>query len=144
MIDLKSQYGHAYRISREETAKVAGQTREDRMWLYRIPCKYGHIFVHGVDRLGAYCGRVGVIKRLVALDGVTIHQRGDREVSVTFPPSMLDSVADVLRAKRRPVRSPAQQEVSLRSLAKIQPKGRGLEGLGRDLTSGVVGSDVSA
>jgi hypothetical protein len=103
MIDLKATYGMTYRVVLEETAAIEGQTREDRLWLYRIPCKgKDHIYVHGTATLGGYCGRSKKIRdRLKAIPGVKVHQDGDRECIVIFPPEVLPQVAEVLGAKKR-------------------------------------------
>lgn len=101
MIDLKARYRREYRITLDESATIPGQTQEERLWLYRIPCKYGHIYVHGTDTLGAYTDRRLIVSRLIALPGVKVHQRGDSECSVTFQPEHLENVAQLLQARRR-------------------------------------------
>lgn len=115
MLDLKRQFGRTYRIALDESAEIDGQTREERLWLYQIPCKHGHIYVHGKDRLGVYCSKPNVIPVVLAIPGVVLHQRGDREASATFDPAILAQVAQVMRAKKRRVPSEAQLE----HLAKI-------------------------
>lgn len=101
MIDLKAQYGSTYRITLDPSAEMAGQTKEERLWLYRIPCRYGHIYVHGKERLGAYTNRRLMISRLLALPGMKLHQRGDSEVAVTFDPGCLEQVTQLLQAYKR-------------------------------------------
>jgi hypothetical protein len=109
MIDLKAQFGDRYRITPDESSSV-DTDRETRLWCHRIPCRYGFISVHGEDTLAAWTDRRGMIRRLVALEGVRLHQRGDREARVLFPPDRLDSVAGLLRARRRVRLSPEERE----------------------------------
>jgi hypothetical protein len=101
MIDLKAIAGIKYRIALDES-KTADSTRSERLWLYRIPCKYGFISVHSPEMLAAWTGNRGIISRLVEIPGVQVKQRGDREVRVLFGPDRLDAIADLLKARRRP------------------------------------------
>src|SRR5438067_1055735 len=101
MIDLKKQYGDTYRISLDEAATILGQSTADRRWLQQIPCKYGHIFINGTETLGAYAAGRLIPGRLAALPGVRVHQRGDTEVSVVFPPEAFPAVAELLQARKR-------------------------------------------
>src|SRR5512135_528800 len=101
MIDLRAAYGDTYRITPDEAAVIPGQTKADRLWLQQIPCKYGQIYLHGTDTLGAYASGRLITGRLAALPGVRVHQRGDTEVTVVFPPERFSAVADLLRARKR-------------------------------------------
>lgn len=124
-IDLKALYGATYHIVMDDSAKIPGQTADERLWLYRIRCRgNSHIFVHGVNTLGAYCGRQRVRLKLKALPGVTVHQEGDEELSVTFPPEVLPAVADLLEAKRRVHLTPEQKEVAVARIAKFRYPGK--------------------
>jgi hypothetical protein len=99
-VDLRELAGDRFKIALDESA-VADPTRSERPWLYRIPCRYGFIGVHGADTLLVYCGAARVIPRLLAIPGVIPRQIGDGEVNATFLPDRLDEVADVLQARRR-------------------------------------------
>lgn len=101
MIDLKTEYRHVFRITYDESAEIVGQTREERLWLCRIPARRGHIFVQGVETLGAYCDRPRLFARLLAIPGVKVLQRGDTEINATFPRERIEDVAQLLHAKRR-------------------------------------------
>jgi hypothetical protein len=108
MFDLKAFAGDRYRIALDPSAE--DDPRSERLWLYRVPCRYGFISLHGEGMLAAWTGNRGIIARLIALDGVRVHQRGDREVRVLFPPERLDAVAELLRARRRVRLSPEERE----------------------------------
>jgi hypothetical protein len=102
LIDLRATCGHRYRITLDESAEIDGQTRDERLWLFQIPGRFGHVYVHGWDTLGAYVRLHGDrLNRLLAVPGARIHQRGDREASLTFPPEALEAVAAVLALRRR-------------------------------------------
>ncbi len=100
MIDLKAFAGQKYRVTLDESADLDG-SREERLWCYRIPCKYGFIGVHGPPKLMAFCKATRLFTALLALPGVESRQRGDKELNVTFPVESLDVVADCLHARRR-------------------------------------------
>lgn len=121
MIDLKATYGATYRITLDESAKATGQTREERLWLYRIPCRYGHIYVHGANTLGAYTDRRMVRGRLRALPGVIVHQDGDEETTVLFHPDQLPQIAELLQARRRRHLSPEARAIATARLAANRP-----------------------
>lgn len=101
MIDLEDACRGRYRIEFDESALIPGQTREERLWLEQIPCKYGHIYIHGRDKLGAYCDRPRIFERLMAIPGTARLQVVDRELSVSFHPAQLEEVAELLQARRR-------------------------------------------
>jgi hypothetical protein len=93
--DLTALAGDRYRIALDESWEPG----EEQAWYVQIPCKQGHVYVHGVDRLGAYTDRRGLMARLAELG--TVHQRGDREMTVTFDPIRLPEVLGLLGARRQ-------------------------------------------
>jgi hypothetical protein len=120
MIDLKALFGGKFRITLDESALLDGQTREDRAWLQQIPAKYGHVYIHGQNTLGVYVrtyndgsNRLG---RLLALPGATLHQRGDREASVTVPLDQIDRIDDIIHFRRRRHLSPEQRAAAIERL----------------------------
>jgi hypothetical protein len=115
MIDLKAQFGRTYRIVMDPSAEQDTGEAE-RLWFYRISCRSGFLSVHGPETLAAWTDSRPMIARLIALPGVRVHQRGDREVRVLFGPEILDAVADLLRARRRRQVSDAERQ-RLRSLS---------------------------
>jgi hypothetical protein len=125
MVNLKEIYGKTYRITLDESASIDGQTHEERLWLYQIPCKFGHIFVQGENTLGAYCNRIKVIPRLIALPGVRVKQRGDREVNVAFDPAQLAEVAQLLKARKRRVISAEERSRLIQQLPPRPPRDGG-------------------
>jgi hypothetical protein len=124
VVDLKAECGGRYRIALDPSAGIEGQSRKERLWYYRIPCKFGHIYVHGKERLGAYAsGRVAT--KLAAHQNVTVHQRGDSEVSVIFSIEIVDIVAWILGARRRRTVSAAQAEAGAARLAAFRASRKG-------------------
>jgi hypothetical protein len=53
MIDVKTLAGDRYRITLDPFAEI-DTCRENRVFYYRIPAKYGFISVHGENTLAAY------------------------------------------------------------------------------------------
>ena len=105
MIDLKALAGDRYKITLDESAEL-DPSWEGRLWYYQIPgrragSKHSLISVHGKDTLAAWSDRYSIVRKLESLPGVTVHQRGDHEIRVLFPPSRLDEVAEVIEARRR-------------------------------------------
>lgn len=87
----------------------ADSPRSERPWLWRIPGKYGHVSVHGRNRLAVTCTTNRLRTRLLTIPGVVIHQDGDTEFSALFAPECLRSVCEVIKPKRRRVLTPDQR-----------------------------------
>ena len=103
MIDLhRLAAERGYRITVDETATI-DQARSSRPWLYRIPCRYGFISVHGPTTLAAWTGNPKMVGKLISVPGVHVHQRGDTEARVLF--------AQALPSRRRR-RNPETPEAS--------------------------------
>ena len=113
-VDLKALAKEKYlKIVLDESAKI-DKVRANRVWYYQVPCRYGHIYVHGADSLGAFTDRSKVRTRLAKLGRV--HQNGDVEMTVVFDPCKLDEVASLLQAKKRRTLSESERE-RLRSVS---------------------------
>jgi hypothetical protein len=108
LIDLKQEYGAEYKIDWDDAANITGQPTDDRRWLQQIPAKYGHIYIHEEDMLGAHASGRIIAGKLAALPGVDVLQRGDFEVNVAFPPDLFPTVAALLQARKRRRLSPEQ------------------------------------
>jgi hypothetical protein len=107
--DLVSLAGKRYRITLDPSVQD-DSSKAERRWLCRIPCKYGFISIHGPDTLAAFANTSIMAGKLVAVSGVKVHQRGDREVRVLVAPDMLDAIADLLRARRKRQVSEAERD----------------------------------
>ncbi|MGP0069159.1 MAG: hypothetical protein ACLQGP_36865 [Isosphaeraceae bacterium] len=117
MIDLKEQFVVRYRVTLDESAKV-DTDREAKLWCQRIPCVRGFISVHGPSTLAGFTDRPKIVAMLIAIPGVRVYQRGDSEARVLFDPEILETVAEVLKARRHRRVSDATRE-RLRSLGRI-------------------------
>jgi hypothetical protein len=118
MLDLKALSGGTLRVTLDESATISGRTQADRLWLLQIPCKYGHVYLHGTETLGAYAAGRRIAGKLAALPGVRVHQRGDSEVTVTFSPAVFPAVAVLLRARKRRRLSEEQARAGAERLAR--------------------------
>lgn len=124
---LRSVFGKRYFVQAEPSADIVGQSEEDREWLWIIPGKYGHVYIFGTDKLGAYIKRSpGSIygQRLLDVLSAEPHQMGDDEFSVTFDPVDLDAVAEILRLRKRPRLSPEELARRTARIMEIQKQTR--------------------
>lgn len=117
-IDLLNRFGNVYRL-----VEVAGDGRKSPPhkrhydpWQLEMPCTHGHIYPHGGSRLGAATNNRGpVAKRLAQLPGVNVVQDGDDGINVAFEVEAFDSVAVIVKPKRRRQLSAARRaEISER------------------------------
>jgi hypothetical protein len=110
MIDLATiARDHGYRVELDESA--ADSPRSERPWLYRVPCKFGFISVHGPETLAAFARGRLIAGKLARVPGVRVHQRGDGEIRVLFGVECLDAVAELLGVRRRTRYSPEYRAV---------------------------------
>lgn len=126
MVDLKAIAKDAsYRVCLDESV-IGDRERANRVWYYRVSCRYGHIFVHSESELGAYTDHSRVMSRLEAIPGVRVRQRGDLEMSVAFEPSCLEVVASLLQArrKRRVSEEERQRLRAISPLTRVAPEPR--------------------
>ena len=102
-INLREQFGHQYQIVHDEAYAVEKpQFRVDEeAWLEQIPCKYGHIYPHGGTTLGAWSDRPSRRRLLRELACCTVHVEGDHEINVLFDVKDFESVARILKPRRR-------------------------------------------
>lgn len=119
MIDLKKLAGRKYKTVLDESYEPTG-CLEDRLWHIQIPAKYGHVYLHGANLLGAYTDGRKRIAMMKAIPGLRLHQNGDKEASFVFPPELLDQVAAVLKARKgRPPMSEEQKAAAVERLARF-------------------------
>jgi hypothetical protein len=118
MIDLKAiAAAHGCRVTLDESASIPGQAAGDRAWLVQVPGRRAHLFVHSRTELGAWTDRLPAGRRLAALPGARVHQRGDREVTVVLPPEQFAQAAGLIQARRRRVLSDEQRAAGAARLA---------------------------
>lgn len=135
MLNLKELAGKRWKIVMDPSYEFTG-VMADRLWYYRVDCRWGHVYPHSAELLGAYTDgrrRIGMMK---AIPGIRLHQNGDREASFLFPPEMLDQVCAVLKArKRRPPMSEDQKAAAVARLSKFayQPsRSPGMDSIDQD------------
>ncbi len=122
MIDLKLLAGARWRISLDESAEQ-DTSGVERLWLYRLEGRRGHVYVHSSNELGAWTNNRGMRDRLAALPGSRLHQCRDREWSFILPVKHLDEAAGIVKARRR--RRSATKEERARLIATQAPRFRG-------------------
>lgn len=101
-----------FRFEREEGGRVADP------YAMLLPCRHGHIYLHGPRTLGAATRRRGAIaRRLAALPGVQVVQDGADGINAVFDWSDFDAVAAVMLPRRR-------RRLSLEHRAKLAESNR--------------------
>jgi hypothetical protein len=121
MLDLKAFAGDRYRITLDPSAED-DTDHESKLWCYRIPGRTlgehsSFVSVHAADTLAAWSDRPSIVRKLASLDGCRVHQRGDHEIRVLFPPGRLDEVCAIIEAKRRRRMTAEQREAARDRLA---------------------------
>jgi hypothetical protein len=119
-LNLKERFGADYRIRREEGATIGDP------WGLLIPCRFGHIYPWGGDRLAASIdGHKGIQRRMNALPFAEVWQDGDfGEGTVLFDVSHFAEVAKIMRPKRRMYLSPERKAAAIERLARINAERR--------------------
>ncbi len=104
-INLREKFGQGYRVVYEEsyyTDQKKNGTKAEAVALQIMPCKYGHIFPWGLDRLAASTDHKGKIaNQLTKLDCCRVEQDGNDGVTVSYSPADFDKVAKFMKPSRR-------------------------------------------
>lgn len=96
--NLRELFGDRYRIGHDPAAVTWGERADP--WMMTIPCQNGLIYPHGLNLLAVEClGQTA--RKLVAIPGLTVHQRGDTEWTLLFDVGLFDLVAAVVKPRKR-------------------------------------------
>lgn len=118
-INLADTFGDRFRITHDESAVTWGDRRDP--WMMQIPCERGTIFPHGGSLLAVEIdGRTLTAKRLADLPCCTVQQWGDAERTLLFHLADFETVAAVVKPRKRRVMTPEQREAAATRLAKHQ------------------------
>ncbi len=128
VIDLKELLGHQYCVWREShtdcrtnSAEMFDKTAGSDPARMVIPAKFGHIYVHSHDLLGAATTKHGrTARRLANLECVRVTQDADDGINVVFDPDDFEAVAAILRPRRRRRLTPAQVAEAAERLRRYQ------------------------
>jgi hypothetical protein len=103
-IDLEAHFGRKYRIEHED------DDAEDP-WLAFIPCRFGHVFPYGGNRLAASTNRRGPVAcKLLRLPFVQAMHDADDGVTVHFDVEHFPEVATIMQPRRRRQLSPEARD----------------------------------
>jgi hypothetical protein len=117
-IDLKAKFSKRYRIVSED-----GNARNTDPWLWTMPCKHGHIYPHGGERLGAATDKRGpLIRKLASIPSAVVEQLGDDGANISFDVADFKAVAAIMRPKRRRQLTAEQKAKLLASSRPFQKK----------------------
>lgn len=104
VVNLMEQFGRQYQISFDPAYNPKNRPRGKLDPCYmQIPCQRGTIYPWSEDRLAVDVDyRPITAKKLASLDDdVVLVQKGDHEKTFTFPLSLFDDVATIVKPRRR-------------------------------------------
>src|SRR5262245_29845495 len=102
-VNLLETFSGSYKVTFDEAYSPRHVPR-DKLdpWMMTLPCERGIIYPFGGDRLAvAVDDRTITAKAVAAIPGVTVHQDGDTEKTYTFPVSVFEQVAAVVKPRKR-------------------------------------------
>lgn len=113
-VDLKHVASGRYLIRLDQAANP----RSNDPWMLEIPCRKGVvIYPHSSTHLAVEIeGRPGLVKKVMAINGATVHQDGDYEKTVLIPEKGFEELVKLAKPKRRRVIS---SEVAQRRVATL-------------------------
>jgi hypothetical protein len=118
-IDLRSFTGYRVRCEDEDRREY----KTDDPWTLRIDGRRGFVCPHGGDRLTA-CTNSGITTRRILrrVAGAVLWQDGSDGANIIFDPAHLETVAGLLRLKKRRRRmNEAERTAAAERLSKIRP-----------------------
>ena len=104
--NLQALFGARFRIGRDPAAQTCAEKREP--WMQTLLCRNGVIYPHGANRLAVEC-KGATASRLMTLRGITVHQQGDTDWTLTFDPAAFDAVAAIVKPRKRRLQSEEQK-----------------------------------
>jgi hypothetical protein len=121
-IDLEVEFGRRWRIELDEAASG----RRNDPWLFTVPCRHGHLYPAGPDRIGAATNRAGaIVRKLRAIPGVVVEADGTDGANVVFTRAALRHVARVMKPRSCRKLSPAHAAALARGRASKKPPSGG-------------------
>jgi hypothetical protein len=103
-INLKERFGDRYRVTFEESyfAERGKEARADDPWLQILLCRHGHISPCGGNILMTSTNKHGAVaNQLAALRCVQVIQDGDDGINAIFCVDDFDTVAALMKPRRR-------------------------------------------
>jgi hypothetical protein len=103
-VDLRALAGDRFRVAHDPAyhAEHGDRGRTDDPWLLTIPCRFGHFFPWGGNRLAFSTNtRGGTAKVLTSLPFVQMEQDAEDGYTLTFAVGHFDEVAQLAKPKRR-------------------------------------------
>ncbi len=130
MINLLRLSENRYKIGLDESALI-DTVRENRIYYYRILCKYGFIQVHDNNKyynnnLSAYTNSRKMIKKLMSIEGVKVYQYGDKEVRVLFTltGNTFNNILDLLKVRKKRQVNDTNKEKARERMLKLREEGK--------------------
>ncbi|MBW2147881.1 MAG: hypothetical protein JRI22_12740 [Deltaproteobacteria bacterium] len=116
--NLKSLFGHRYRISHDPAWKhEKPEFRKPEYCYYVIPAKYGEFSPDG-DMICFWCAANRIKTRFLReIPESFIHQHGGDECTIIFSVDHFHQAAEIARARKRRVLSEKQRKIQAERLA---------------------------
>jgi hypothetical protein len=109
--DLRRLFGDHYKIGCDTAQSVGRGSRLDDPWLLVVRCRWGHVYVHGRDRLGVATNTRGnAARQISSIPGVRVLQDADDGINAVFPVELFERVAAIVKPLRRRRLSPENRE----------------------------------
>jgi hypothetical protein len=111
-------FGERFKLARDEAA-MRGQHDP---WLLVIPCRFGHLFPWGSNRLAVSTdGRGSTAQRLAALPFVRVEQDGADGLTLSFGIEHFEAIAAIVRPHRRAGRQSMPADERQRAVRRLEP-----------------------
>jgi hypothetical protein len=111
-INLQGHFGNRYKVVFEESyyAERPEFRAQEAPWLMIVPCRYGHIYPWGQERLAVFCESPRLGLQLLAIPDATLHTDGSDGLTILFPADHFEVVAQIMEAHKRRRLSEARKQ----------------------------------
>jgi hypothetical protein len=121
-VNLIDRFGDKYKIGWDSCYNPKGRPKEKLApWYMTVPCERGTIYPHGDLKLGVMVDYRPITANLLAESGVCeLYQDCDREKTFLFDVADFDTVAEIVKPRRKRRLTPEQREKNVERLKKYR------------------------
>jgi hypothetical protein len=138
-VNLCEHFGKRYQITWDPAYEPRHVPRDKHdPWMMQIPCRSGTIYPFGGSLLALELdGHSITAGKVAAIQGVRLHQDGDRERTFVFDASLFGQIAAIVQPKRRRTLSPEHKAKLLEAVRPFSFRSRASNGPTFDGPTGV-------